>query len=204
MKELRKIFITGLLVLIPIVGTLALIFWLLNTIDSIFREPLERIIGFPLIGIGVIITITLTILTGIFATNFFGNRIIGWSDNVMRKIPIVKPIYISIKQMIDTVFTNQRNAFKSVVLVQYPSNGIYTLGFITSDAPTVVKDKTGKNLKSVFIPTTPNPTSGMLVMFPEEDIIYLSLSIESGIKLIVSGGILLPEEHAGTDHNKII
>lgn len=200
MKVLRKLFITGLLVLIPIAGTLTLIFWLLNIVDAVFRVPLERIFGFPLIGIGVVITLALILLTGLFATNYLGNKIIHWADGAMRKIPIVRPIYISIKQMIDTVFTDQKKAFKSVVLVQYPSKGIYTLGFITSTASEMIMEKTGKIMQSIFIPTTPNPTSGMLIMVPEEDIIYLSMPVDAAIKLIVSGGILLPETNNENDN----
>jgi len=201
MKELRKIFLTGLLVVIPIAGTLSLIVWLFNTVDSIFRIPIEKIIGFPIIGIGVVITVSIIFVTGIFATNYLGKKIIHLTDKTMRKIPIVNAIYTSMKQLIDTVFMDQKNAFKSVVLVQYPSKGIYVLGFVTASAPEAICDKVGETMKSIFIPTTPNPTSGMLVMIPEKDIIYLNMQIDMAIKLVVSGGILLPETIKGNEMN---
>ena len=193
MKKIRKIFLTGLLVIIPIAGTISLIFWLLNIVDSIFRNPIERIVGFPIIGIGVVITVSIIFLTGVIATNYLGKEMIHLTDKAMRRIPIVNSIYTSMKQLIDTIFMEQKNAFKNVVLVQYPSKGIYVLGFVTSNAPEIICNRVGEAMQSIFIPTTPNPTSGMLVMVPENEIIYLQIPIDTAIKLVVSGGILMPE-----------
>ncbi|AOT72156.1 DUF502 domain-containing protein [Geosporobacter ferrireducens] len=192
-KHLRNIFITGLFVLVPIFVTLSIVIWLFNRIDAVFREPLELFLGFPLVGIGVILTILIILITGFISTNLLGKKIILFTEAVFKKIPLVNTVYISMKQLTDTLFTSQKNAFKSAVLVEYPSKGIYVIGFITADAAEEINLKTQSDLKSVFIPTTPNPTSGMLVMIPEEDIQFLDLSIEAAIKLIVSGGILLPE-----------
>lgn len=100
---------------------------------------------------------------------------------------------MSMKQLVDLIFTDQKSAFKSAVLIQYPTKGIYAIGFVTSDAPQEAKTKADRNLKSIFIPTTPNPTSGMLVMIPEEDTMKLDMTVEAAIKMVVSGGILMPE-----------
>ncbi|MEW9121859.1 MAG: DUF502 domain-containing protein [Thermotaleaceae bacterium] len=192
-KYLRNIFLTGLFLLVPIFVTLSIIIWLFNSVDAIFRTPLEQLLGFPPIGIGVILTILIILATGLISTNFFGKKIISFTEGILKKIPLVNTVYISMKQLTDTVFTNQKNAFKSAVLIQYPSPGIFVIGFITADSPLEICSKIQKPMKSVFIPTTPNPTSGMLAMIPVEDIIFLDLSVEAAIKLIVSGGILLPE-----------
>ncbi|QEK12355.1 DUF502 domain-containing protein [Crassaminicella thermophila] len=193
MKTVRRIFITGLLVLIPIVGTISLIAWLFNIVDSIFRVPIEKIIGFRIIGIGFILTISIIFATGIFATNYLGKEIICLIEKTMSRIPLVNTIYLSIKKLIDAFCMKQKGDFKSTVLVQYPSKGIYTIGFITADVPNEVSEKVGENMKSIFVPTTPNPTSGMFIMVSTKDIIPLDISVESAIKLVVSGGILLPE-----------
>lgn len=193
MKTVRRIFITGLLVLIPIVGTISLIVWLFNIVDSIFRVPVEKIIGFRIIGIGFILTISIIFATGVFATNYLGKEFIHLIEKMMSRIPLVNTIYLSIKKLIDAFCMKQKGDFKSTVLVQYPSKGIYTIGFITADAPNEVSEKVGEKMKSIFVPTTPNPTSGMFIMVPTKDIIPLDISVESAIKLVVSGGILLPE-----------
>ena len=192
-KHLRNIFITGLFVLVPIFVTLSIVIWLFNRVDAVFREPLERFVGFPLVGIGVILTVLIILITGFISTNFLGKKLIFFTEAVFKRIPLVNTVYLSMKQLTDTLFTNQKNAFKSAVLLEYPSKGIYVIGFITADAPKEINFKAQKEMKSVFIPTTPNPTSGMLVMVPEEHIQYLDLSVEAAVKLIVSGGILLPE-----------
>lgn len=194
MKDIRKIFLTGLLVLIPIVGTLALIGWLFNLVDAVFRVPIEKIIGFRIIGIGFILTICIICATGVFATNYLGKEIIRFVEEILSKIPLVNTIYLSLKKLIDTMFMKKTSEFKNTVLIQYPSKGIYTIGFVTEDAYEEIEEKAGEKMKSIFIPTTPNPTSGMFVMVPIKDIVPLDLSVEVAIKMIVSGGILLPDK----------
>ncbi len=193
MKHIRGIFFTGLFALIPIVGTLSIVGWLFNRIDLIFREPLERFIGFPLVGVGIILTLLIIFATGIISRNYLGKKLIHIAETLLRRIPLVSTVFVSMKQLVDLIFTDQKNAFKSAVLIQYPTKGIYAIGFVTSEAPQEAKTKTDKNLISIFIPTTPNPTSGMLVMIPEEDITKLDMPVEAAIKMVVSGGILVPE-----------
>ncbi|MFZ5967057.1 MAG: DUF502 domain-containing protein [Bacillota bacterium] len=187
---MKKVFITGLFVLIPITATISIMFWLFNSIDSIFREPLESWFDLPLVGVGFILTVLLIFTAGIVASNYLGKKLIEITESTIKKIPIFNTVYVSIKQVMDTIFSDQKKAFKSVVFVRYPSKDIYAIGFITADAPNEMEVKIGRRMKSIFIPTTPNPTSGMLVMIPEEDIIHADLSVEAAVKLIVSGGII--------------
>lgn len=200
MKHVRGIFFTGLLALIPIVGTLSIVGWLFNRIDLIFRQPLEQLIGFPLVGVGIILTLLIIFATGVISRNYLGRKLIHIAEAVLRRIPLVSTVFVSMKQLVDLIFTDQKSAFKSAVLVQYPTKGIYAIGFVTSEAPQEAKTKTDKNLKSIFIPTTPNPTSGMLVMIPDEDTIKLDITVEAAIKMVVSGGILIPD-HLPVENN---
>ncbi|OPJ56995.1 DUF502 domain-containing protein [Alkalithermobacter paradoxus] len=188
--DLRNIFITGTFSILPIAITLSLIFWLFNKIDSIFREPLEKFIGFPLYGIGFVITILLIFITGIFVTDVLGKKIFNFLEEILYKVPLAGVVYSSVKQVTEAFTSKKRENFKHTVIVQYPSKGIYTLGFMTSDVPNFLKCEMNEELAFVFIPTTPNPTSGMLVMVPKEDIIYLDMTVEETLKLIVSGGIV--------------
>lgn len=198
-KDARNIFFTGLIVLIPIMATVFTIAWVFNVVDSVFRNPIEKLLGFKILGIGVIITLIIVFWTGLFATNYLGKKMIDFLENTIFKVPLVSMIYTSIKQIINTVFKEKNDSFKSAVAIQYPSKGIYTIGFLTADAPKTIKDITNEEMKSIFIPTTPNPTSGMFVMVPEKDIVYLGLSIDAAIKLIVSGGIITPGRFPNKD-----
>ncbi|QUH21042.1 DUF502 domain-containing protein [Alkaliphilus sp. B6464] len=191
-KEIRKTFLTGLLVMIPLIITVYTILWFLNKVDSIFRRPIEELLGFTVYGLGIIITIGIVLLAGIIATNYAGHKLFGTTKYFLKRIPLVRSIYFPIKQLTETIYGSANTAFRRVVLVQYPSFGIYTIGFITSEGIEEVVDKTGKSVVCVFIPTTPNPTSGMFVMVPNEDLIALDMGVEDAIKLVVSGGIAKP------------
>jgi len=191
-KEIRKTFLTGLLVMIPLIITVYTIVWVFNKVDSIFRRPIEELLGFTIYGLGIIITIGIILLAGIIATNYAGHKLFEATQYFLKRIPLVRSIYFPIKQLTETIYGSANTAFRRVVLVQYPSLGIYTIGFITSDGIEEVADKIGKTVVCVFIPTTPNPTSGMFVMVPSEDIIALDMSVEDAIKLVVSGGIAKP------------
>ncbi len=194
MKEFRKLFITGLSILIPLVITVTVIVWFVFKLDAIFRKPVQAVTGKSFMGLGLILTIILIFVTGFLATNYIGKRIITNTENAIMKIPVVSVLYTSIKQLRDTLFyQKKRKAFKSVVLLEYPSKGIYTIGFTTATAPAIIEGVINKKMKSIFVPTTPNPTSGMYVMIPENELIYLNMSVDTAIKLVVSGGILSPD-----------
>lgn len=192
LKEIRRIFLTGLLVMIPLIITVYSILWILNKVDSIFRRPIEELLGFTIYGLGLIITTGIILLAGVIATHYAGHKLFRATEYYFKKIPIVRSIYFPVKQLTQTVYGNVNTAFHKVVLVNYPTPDVYTIGFITSKGIKNIEDRTGKATVSVFIPTTPNPTSGMLVMVPEEELIVLDMCVEDAIKLVVSGGIAKP------------
>ena len=191
-KNLRKTFLTGILVILPLALTLIVIFWLFNRVDIIFRQPIENLLGFKIYGLGVLITVVLILFAGVIALNYTGYKMIHFAEILLKKIPIVSTLYFSIKQLTETVYGSKHTAFRRAVLVQYPSKGIYSIGFFTSDGTEEINQYLGGETVGLFIPTTPNPTSGMFVMVSKNDIISLDMSVEDAIKLVVSGGIVKP------------
>ncbi len=193
MKKLQKIFLAGILTILPVFITFYLIHFLFTTLDGLVGGFLEAILNRRLPGVGVISSLLLILLVGLLTTNLLGKKIIGWSEAIITKIPLIKKIYTSIKHIIDAFSSQGKDAFKTVVLLEYPRQGIYVLGFVTGKARGEIQQKTTENLVNVFIPTTPNPTSGMLVFLPEESLIPLDLSVEDGLKMLISGGIATPD-----------
>ncbi|WP_026476306.1 DUF502 domain-containing protein [Alkaliphilus transvaalensis] len=191
-KEIRKTFLTGLLMILPMALTTILILWLFNRVDLVFRQPIEDWLGFRIYGLGVLITILLILSVGLVARNYSGLKMITFTELILEKIPLVRTVYFSIKQLTETIYGSKHTAFRNAVLVEYPTKGLYTIAFITSDGTEEVVRKTGEDLVGLFIPTTPNPTSGMFIMVPRNNTIPLEMSVEDAIKLVVSGGIVKP------------
>jgi uncharacterized membrane protein len=201
-RKLRNIFLTGFLVLLPIIITFSILVFVFNIFEGILTRPVAailRIIGLPqligyhipgLLGLGLLIT--LSFLLGLFVTNVIGKKIITIGEKILSKVPLVWNIYYASKQIMESFSMGGRKSLQQVVLVEYPRKGLYTVGFVTSDARGEVQDVTENEVLNIFIPTTPNPTSGMLVMVPREDVILLSMTVEDGIKLVVSGGMVAP------------
>lgn len=190
--HIKKTFLTGLFVLIPILVTIYIIYIVVSFADT-FISPLMKNITMALTGkeiyipgTGLILFILMTYLTGVAASNFIGKRLLLLGERMLKKIPFVKGIYTSVKDMIDAFSSDKMKSFKEVVLVEYPFKGRYVIGFITNR----IFDDAKGTLCSVFIPTTPNPTSGFLVMIPEADIIFTDTPIDDAIKYIVSLGTL--------------
>ncbi|KPU28366.1 hypothetical protein TR13x_00945 [Caloranaerobacter sp. TR13] len=190
---MRNIFITGFLIVLPIAGSLYIMYLFFSFIDNLFNTPLKGLLGIEVPGVGIILTFTIIFVIGIIARNYFGKKILHFTEKIIIKIPLVKTIYISIKQIVDTLFLNKNDAFKKAVLVEYPKEGVYTIGFITSESPKEISQKTKAECVSLFIPTTPNPTSGMFIIVPKDKVTYLDMDVEEAIKLIVSGGLVTPE-----------
>lgn len=198
---LRRIFITGLLASIPLVVTLALLSWVFTKLDRISPTLTKALIemglplppGYRIPGLGIVVTIVLVFCIGFFTTTFIGRRIVEWAEDLFDKIPLVRTIYGGVKQIVEAVASQQAQTFRQVVMVEYPRQGLYSLGFVTCESKGEVQDADERHLINVFIPTTPNPTSGMLIVVPQEDIIHLTMTVEEGIKLIMSGGILTPK-----------
>lgn len=192
-KTIKQTFIKGLFALLPIVITLYALYFFISLLDNFLGGFITLIFGRPLPGIGLLASLILILITGFFVTNFVGARIVSFGENLIHKIPIVHKIYFGVKQIIDSISLQGKQLFSKVVLVEYPRKGYYAMGFVTGECKGEVQDKTSAHLVNVFIPTTPNPTSGMLILVPQNEIIYLDMTIEEGLKLIISAGVVVPE-----------
>lgn len=193
-KHLRSWFFTGLFVLLPVTLTLWLLVWGFNKFDSILGNLFYRYFELRIPGLGFVTLSITIILTGAIAHHYIGKIIITWVEKLIRKIPVLGSIFNLFKQFADGLVRVDPKAFRKVVLVEYPRRGIFSPGFITSDAPEEVTDKTGQKLVSVFIPTVPNPTTGFLFFVPAEEVICLDISIEDGFKLLVTAGVIKPKK----------
>ncbi len=214
MKKLRTYFITGLLVVTPGVLTVFLIWWLFNLIDGILGGFLNFILvdlfGFeqmiePIRGLGFVAILLLIFFTGMFARNYFGKKFIRLGEWILKSIPFVNIVYNTIKQISNAFISEKREVFTKVVLFEYPRKGVYRIGFLTRSSSGEVKEKFQDEMVGVFVPSTPNPTSGFLLFVPKNEVIDLDMSIEDSLKLVISGGAILPEtvtELTKLDENK--
>jgi len=184
---LKKNFITGLLVLVPLGVTIFVLKGLLGWIDNILGDLPGYVIGHRFPGLGIITLILFILLVGIISANYFGNRIVRFWDELMQKVPLVRGVYSTVKQVMET-FSVKHN-FHGVALVEYPRKECFTIGFVTGDVPGESVGLTGK-YETVFVPTTPNPTAGFLLMLPEAEVHHLDMTVEQGMKFIISLGLV--------------
>ncbi len=186
---LRNYFITGVVVLIPIGFTLYLTKFIIGLSSNILPENINpnSYLPYEIPGIEILISIIFITIVGGLSLSFLGKRILKLIDDLFKRIPFLRTIYSAIVQMTET-FSNKDNDKKSVVLIEYPRKGVWAVGFATKENKTEMSQKTNKKLINVFVPTTPNPTSGFLLMFPAEELIYLDMSFEEASKFIVSAG----------------
>lgn len=198
---MRKYFITGLLVLVPLAITL----WVLNLIVGTLDQSLllmpekwrpQSLFGFTLPGLGTILTLLIVFLTGLFTRNFLGNRLLMIWEHLLNRIPVVNSIYSSVKQVSDTLFSSSGNAFRKALLVQYPRQGSWTIAFLTGVPGGDVKNHLQGDYVSVYVPTTPNPTSGFFLMMLRSETIELDMNVDEALKYIVSMGVVAPPLHA--------
>lgn len=196
MKRLRKLFVTGLFVLLPVVATIYILLFLFNIFDGLFRGVLQTVFGRSLPGVDVVFTLLLVLLTGFLATNIIGKKIIVSLEKMIGKVPVMNSVYSALKQVVDAFSPDQTNAFQRVAMVEYPRKGTWSIGFVTGISSGEVQRKTEHEVLNIFIPTTPNPTSGFLIFVPKQDVIFLEMSVEDGLKLIISGGVITPKEQA--------
>jgi uncharacterized membrane protein len=195
---MRKYFVTGLLILVP----LAITIWVLNLIISTMDQSLlllperwrpEALVGFNIPGLGTILTLLFIFLTGLATRNFIGKRIVWAWEGLLTRIPVVRSIYSSVKQVSDTLFSSSGNAFRKALLVQYPRQGSWTIAFLTGVPGGDVRNHLHGDYVSIYIPTTPNPTSGFFLMVPRADTIELDMNVDEALKYIVSMGVVSPE-----------
>jgi uncharacterized membrane protein len=194
-KKLRQIFIAGLAVIIPIGLTLYVFFFLIGVMDNLLdiipqRYHPDTLLPFHIPGLGVIATIILVFLCGIMMKSYIGNKVIALGESLFHKIPVIRNIYEGTKQVVDSMFVNKNKSFQKVVLVAFPHPGSYALGFVTGTALECLTGNIDRICVNVFVPTTPNPTSGYLLIVPEQELIDVNMSVEDAITYIISCGIV--------------
>ena len=189
----RRAFFTGLLVVIPSAISLGLCWIFFRWVDERLVE-LIRLVVEPPPGAGFLLAVVLVVAIGVFAQNFFGRRIVEVYEAILHRVPVVNQVFPAVRQVAELVLSEKASAFQKVVLIEYPRKHSYCIGFLTADAPRALSERTPhRKLLSVFVPTTPNPTSGFLLLLPEAAVQVLDMTPEQGIKLIVSGGLLHPD-----------
>jgi uncharacterized membrane protein len=192
LSSIRLHFISGVLVVVPIILTYIVLKFLFESIDGILQPIILRLFGYSLYGLGVFTTILLIILAGILTRNFIGARLYKIGDRLLARMPVIRPVYTAAKQLLEAVTMPSMDSFKEVAMIEYPRRGAYALGFI-SNRFTVDIDGTSRRYVSVFVPSTPTPVSGMVILVPAEEAIPVGLTIEEGVKFLVSGGVAAPE-----------
>ncbi|HEX7534243.1 MAG TPA: DUF502 domain-containing protein [Syntrophales bacterium] len=200
-KKLKQIFLTGLAVTVPIGLTLYILFFLIDIMDGLLKIiPLryhpDTLLGIHIPGLGTIVTVILIFICGLITASYVGNKIVQSGEDLLYRIPFVRNIYQAIKRFSDTMVMDRRSSFKRVVLVEFPRKGLYTIGFVTGKPNWEIKREAGENLISVFLPTTPNPTSGYLIILPEDELVEVGMSVEEALTYIISVGIVAPSERA--------
>ena len=194
---MKKYFITGLLVLVPLFITVWVISGLVGMMDqSLFLLPEtwrpKAQLGLEIPGMGAILTLLIIFFTGVIATNFFGKRLILVWEALLARVPVVKSIYASVKQVSDKLFSDSGNAFRQAVLVQFPRPGAWTIAFVTGKPGGDVANHLSGDYLSVYVPTTPNPTGGYFLMLPRADVVELDMSVDEALKYIISMGVVAP------------
>lgn len=201
MKRLRRYLVAGLLVWLPLAITFFLLRFVVGKMDQwlasaigvlpqAIRADASELLGWP--GLGVIFTFLLLLLTGVLAANFIGRAFVGGWESLMDRIPVVRSIYSAIRNFTELVFSDSSNAFKHVLLIEYPRKGLYSLAFQTSEDLGEVQGRTGEEVVGCFVPTTPNPTSGFIIIVPKKDITVLDMEVDEALKMIISLGVVVP------------
>jgi len=194
---MKKYFITGLLIWVPLAITVWVLSMIVRTMDqSLLLLPAairpENLLGFYIPGIGAILTILVVLLTGLVTANIIGQRLVRFWERVLSRIPVVKSVYYSVKQVSDTLFSSTGEAFRKALLVQYPRPGCWTIAFLTGQPGGDVVNYLKGDYVSIYVPTTPNPTSGFFLMMPRADVIELEMSVDAALKYIISMGVVAP------------
>jgi uncharacterized membrane protein len=198
MAAVRKWLLAGLLVVVPVAITLAVLNWIVGTLDQTLLilpqawHP-DRLIGFHIPGFGVLLTLAILLLVGAVASNFAGKKLVTLGDKIVSRIPVVRSIYSSVKQVSDTLFSESGNAFRTAVLVEWPRPGVWTIAFVTGTPGGDVTNHLLGEYVSVYVPTTPNPTGGYFVMLRKGDCIELKMSVDEALKYVISMGVVAPK-----------
>lgn len=197
--RMRGNFFAGLIIVLPVALTIYFVWIFIGFVDQRVLplvperfNPLSYVnINIP--GVGVIVFLIFTTIVGGLAKGLFGRQLLRWIESILERTPVVRPLYNGLKQIIETVFNNSSQSFEKACLIEYPRKGIWAVGFISTDTRGEVLEKSGQDeMLSVFVPTTPNPTSGFLLFFPKKDVILLDMEVEDAAKLIISAGLVVP------------
>jgi uncharacterized membrane protein len=199
-RKIRNYFLTGLLVIIPIFGSIGLIGWVFVKITNFLLPPTmmqtSEIVFWRFVSL--LILFLFIILVGVLAQSLLVKRLLGLGEKIVVKIPLLSKVYVALKQISNAIWGQNKTILRGVVLIEYPRRGLYSIGFATSESQGEVQEKTKEKVINIFIPTTPNPTSGLLILVPEKDVTYLDMTIEEGLKLVISGGAVVPEKRTKT------
>ncbi|MEL0586887.1 MAG: DUF502 domain-containing protein [Candidatus Thiodiazotropha sp. (ex. Lucinoma kazani)] len=198
MSFLRRYLVAGLLVWLPLGATFFVIQLLVRWMDnSLLLLPEayrpDNLLGFHIPGLGVVLSLLILLITGLVAANLFGRKLVSIWERLLSRIPLVRSVYSAVKQLVETMFADNGKSFRKVVLVEFPRRGLWTLAFLTSEENGIVQQATGRDVVNVYIPTTPNPTGGYFVLVPKEDIRELEMSVDDGLKMLLSMGAVNPE-----------
>lgn len=198
LSNLRKWMFAGLLVIVPVAITIWLIEWMLSTLDKtllILPEAWhpDKLIGFHIPGFGLILAVISLLIVGAAASNFLGKKVVVWGDAVLHRIPVVRSIYSSVKQVSDTLFSENGNAFRKAVMIEWPRSNVWTIAFVTGKPNGELLKHLKDDFVSIYVPTTPNPTGGYFVLLKMSDCIELDMSVDEALKYIVSMGVVSPK-----------
>ena len=188
----RRILIAGLLVLGPAALTVAVLVWLFRALDGLLGPAVAQLTGLQIPGLGLLATLAIVFVLGLVSRNVLGKRFVGAAERVVQSVPAARSLYASPKEVLSSLAERPADAFKRVVLLEYPRRGIWSVGFVTGSVTRLGDEAPAEDLLTVFMPTTPNPTSGFLVLVPRAETRELVLTVEQGVRLVISGGILRP------------
>lgn len=200
---IKRYFITGLLIWVPLVITGWVLSLIVSTLDQSLRllpnaiHP-QNLVGFAIPGAGAVLTLAMILVTGLLAANFIGQKLVTWWEKLLARIPVVNSVYNSVKQVSDTLFSPNGNAFRQALLVQYPHQGSWTVAFLTGKPGGDIANHLTGDYVSVYVPTTPNPTSGFFLMMPRSDVVELDMTVDEALKYIISMGVVAPPPHHRT------
>jgi len=203
MSRLRRYLITGLLVWLPVGVTLLVVKLLVDMMDQTLLllpeayRP-DRFLGFHIPGLGVVLSVVVVLSTGVVMAHFFGHQLVAAWEAVLNRIPLVRSIYASVKQLSETLLSSGGQSFRKVLLIEYPRKGLWTLAFQTGTEEGEAQAKTGEEVINVYVPTTPNPTSGFFLMVPRRDVVELEMNVDEGLKMIISMGVVVPKWRGST------
>ncbi len=187
LDRLRNTFVTGLLIFIPLATTIFIVYWAVTAVEDLLKPLLSKSpYYFP--GLSIAILLGTVLALGVIGTHTIGQKIILRLENTLRKIPLIRTVYTGVREAMRALLTSDVERLKGVVLVEYPRRGVYAIGFTSGSKIDSAERVTGKRLVNVFIPTSPNPTSGLVILVPEDELIYLDISVEEAMKIVISGG----------------